>query len=65
MIKYHATYHRIINDFVGEMGVKLGQKSQNVELLEILDVLPKNNFGCLKDKYMRKLPVTLQNTSEF
>ena len=41
MIKYHATYHRIINDFVGEMGVKLGQKSQNVELLEILDVLPK------------------------
>ena len=52
MIKYHATYHHIINDFVDKMGVKLGQKSQNVELLEILDVLPKNNFGCLKDKYM-------------
>ena len=42
MIKYHATYHRIINDFDGEMGVKQGQKSQNVELLEMLDVLAKN-----------------------
>ena len=50
MIKYHATYHQIINDFVGEMGVKLGQRSQNVALLEMLDILPKNNFGCLKDK---------------
>ena len=52
MIKYHATYHRIINDFVDKMGVKLGQKSQNAELLEMFDILPKNYFGCLKDKYM-------------